>query len=155
MIEPREVICVILFGRTNYMESEMNKKERGGTIDSWCGKCKMILAHTIEALVGDKPVRVHCNTCNAVHTYKSSEPAKAATSGKAAAPGKARPSRYKTLIKGSDMAAAKIYSPKGKYEPGDVLQHPSFGIGVATAIKDGTKVEVLFEGGSKLLVHTP
>jgi len=148
MIEPRQVICVILFGRTNYMESEMSKKELGGTIDSWCGKCKMILAHTVEAMVGDKPARVHCNTCNAVHTYKPNEP------GKAAASGKVRPSRYKTLIKGSDMAAAKIYSPKEKYEPGDVLQHPSFGIGVATAVKDGTKVEVLFEGGSKLLVQS-
>ena len=149
MIEPRQVICVILFGRTNYMESEMSKKELGGTIESWCGKCKMILAHTIEAMVGDKPARVHCNTCNAVHTYKPNEP------GKAAASGKVRPSRYKTLIKGSDMAAAKIYSQKEKYEPGDVLQHPSFGIGVATAVKDGTKVEVLFEGGSKLLVQSP
>ena len=127
----------------------MSKKELGGTIDSWCGKCKMVLAHTIEAMVGDKPVRVHCNTCNAVHTYKAKEP------GKTAAPGKARPSRYQALIRGSDMSAAKTYSPKGKYEPGDVLQHPSFGVGIATAIKDGTKVEVLFEGGSKLLVHTP
>src|SRR5207245_8977881 len=119
MIERRQVICVILFRTTNYMESEMSKKELGGTIDSWCGKCKMILAHTIEAMVGDKPARVHCNTCNAVHTYKANEP------GKAAAPGKARPSRYKTQIKSSDIAAAKIYSPKEKYEPGDVLQHPS------------------------------
>jgi hypothetical protein len=131
------------------MESKMSKKELGGTIDSWCGKCKMILAHTIEAMVGDKPARVHCNTFNAVHTYKANEP------GKPAASGKARANRYQTLIKGSDMAAAKTYSPKGKYEPGDVLQHPSFGIGVAIAIKDGTKLEVLFEGGSKLLVHSP
>src|SRR5881396_3013951 len=100
------------------METELTNKKPGSTIDSWCGKCKMVLAHTIEAMVGDKPVRVHCNTCNAVHTYKAKEP------GKTAAPGKARPSRYQALIRGSDMSAAKTYSPKGKYEPGDVLQHP-------------------------------
>ena len=29
----------------------------------------------------------------------------------------------------------------------------SFGLGVATAVKDGAKIEVLFENGPKLLVH--
>jgi len=130
------------------MEPGKYKIEPGGTIDSWCGKCKMILAHTIEAMVGNKPARVHCNTCGSQHAYKASEP------GKPAATGKARPSRYKSVMKTADVAAAKPYSPKDKYEPGDVLQHPSFGVGVATAVKDGTKVEVLFESGSKLLVHS-
>ena len=131
------------------METEINKNRPGGTIDSWCGKCKLILAHTIEAMIGNKPARVHCNTCKAQHTYKPNEPGKAG-----AQPGKMRPGRYKTLIKDTDMAEAKNYSPKEKYQPGDVLRHPNFGFGVATAVKDGTKVEVLFETGSKLLVHS-
>jgi hypothetical protein len=50
-------------------------------------------------------------------------------------------------------AVAKTYSPKDKYEPGDVLEHPTFGRGVTTAIKDGTKIEVLFEMGAKTLIH--
>ncbi len=144
------------------METEHSKNRPGGTIDSWCGKCKLILAHTIEAMVGNKPARVHCNTCGAQHTYKPNEPGKTPSrqasphepdTGSGPAPVRARASRYKTLLKGSDMAAAKSYSPKERYQPGDVLQHPSFGFGVATAVKDGTKIEVLFEGGSKLLVH--
>jgi hypothetical protein len=131
----------------------------GGSIDSWCGKCKMILAHTIEAIVGNKPARVHCNTCKAQHSYRPNEPAKApprmrATGDGAAPPSaKVRASRYQTLLKGKDMAAAKRYSPKDNYEPGDVMQHPNFGVGVAIAVKDGTKVEVLFDAGPKLLVH--
>jgi len=113
------------------METEFSKPRIAGTIDSWCGKCKLILAHTIEAMVLDKPVRVHCNTCKSQHTYKPSEPIKAVAR---AQPGKARSTR--------------------KYQPGDVLKHASFGMGVVTtAGKDGTKIEVLFEGGSKLLVH--
>jgi len=51
------------------------------------------------------------------------------------------------------MENPRPYSPNDKYQPGDVLKHPSFGVGVTTAIKDGTKIEVLFEGGSKLLIH--
>jgi hypothetical protein len=61
--------------------------------------------------------------------------------------------RYKALLKKSDPAAAKKYSPKDKYETGDVLEHASFGRGIATAVKGGTKIEVLFEGGSKLLIQ--
>jgi hypothetical protein len=57
------------------------------------------------------------------------------------------------LLKKSDTAAAKKYSPKERYEAGDVLEHPSFGRGIATAIKGGTKIEVLFEQGSKLLIQ--
>jgi hypothetical protein len=135
----------------NYTETEHSKNKPGGTIDSWCGKCKMMLAHTIEAMVKDKPARVHCNTCKAQHTYKAHKPGETQP-GSTAAP-RARPSRYQSLLKGKDKTAAKSYSTKDKYEPGDVMEHPSFGFGVATAVKDGAKIEVLFESGPKLLVH--
>jgi hypothetical protein len=49
----------------------------GGNVDSWCGKRKLILAHTIEVMAGDKPARVHCNTCKAQHSYKPYEPGEA------------------------------------------------------------------------------
>ncbi len=132
------------------METESNKTRTGGTIDSWCGKCKLMLAHTIEAMVGKKPARVHCNTCNSQHAYKASEPGKGGTRLQ---PGKARTSRYKGLLNAGNAETPKPYSPSDKYQAGDVLNHPSFGLGVTTAVKDGTKIEVLFEGGSKLLVH--
>jgi hypothetical protein len=129
---------------------EHNDIRTGATIDSWCGKCKMMLAHTIEAMVGKKPARVHCNTCNSQHAYKASEPGKSAPRGS----GKPRVSRYQGLLsKGSNAEAPKLYSPKERYQSGDVLKHPSFGLGVTTAVKDDSKIEVLFEGGSKVLVH--
>ena len=66
---------------------------------------------------------------------------------------KAQASRYHALLKDKDLAIARSYSSKDRYLLGDVMEHPNFGIGVATAIKDGTKIEVLFEAGSKVLVH--
>ena len=133
----------------------------GATVDSWCGKCKLLLAHTIEAMVGDRPARVHCNTCKAQHAYKAHEPGesprqvKAREAGGSAAPRpvKARASRYQVLLKGKDMALAKAYSSKDSYAPGDVLDHASFGVGVAIALKDSTKIEVLFEAGPKVLIQ--
>ncbi len=133
----------------------------GGNVDSWCGPCKMMLAHTIEAVVGAQPARVHCNTCKAQHNYKGFPPgeapkqvrAKAARGGRAGGPGVAKASHYHELLKSKNMALGKRYSPKDRYVPGDVVEHPSFGIGVATAIKDGIKIEVLFEDGPKVLMH--
>jgi hypothetical protein len=50
--------------------TEFQDKRTGGTIDGWRGRCKMILAHTIETMVGDKPARVHCNTCKSQPSYR-------------------------------------------------------------------------------------
>jgi hypothetical protein len=142
------------------MEIETTLKP-GSNIDSWCGPCKLILAHTIEAMVGQKPVRVHCNTCKAQHTYKPYKPGESQRKVREREPdgtlrplpAKPRASQYQKLLKGKDMALAKPYSTKDNYTAGDVLDHPSFGVGVTTAIKDGTKIEVVFEAGIKVLVH--
>jgi hypothetical protein len=140
------------------METERNLRP-GGTIDSWCGKCKLVLAHTIEAMVGEKPARVHCNTCKSQHSYKANPPNTTARkvrqrdgNDSASAPTRTRATRYQTLLK-DNTAVAKVYSPNDQYEAGDVLEHPKFGRGVTTAVKDATKIEVLFESGSKTLVH--
>jgi len=132
------------------MGIDVNEKRPGGTIDSWCGKCKLMLAHTIEAMVGEKPVRVHCNTCQSQHAYKASEPGK---TGARPQTGRTRQSRYKVLLNGSGAEDPKSYSPKETYQEGDVLKHPSFGLGVTTAVKGGTKIEVMFEAGTKLLIQ--
>jgi hypothetical protein len=144
------------------MDTE-RKIKVGGNVDSWCGKCKMMLAHTIEAMVGDKPARVHCNTCKSQHIYKANPPSTTTRPARARAAGKSgdaepptpktRATKYQTLLKGKDMAGARSYSSSETYEAGDVLQHPTFGTGVATAVKEGSKVEVLFETGSKVLIH--
>src|SRR6185503_10350721 len=106
----------------------------GGDVDSWCGKCKRTMAHTIEAMVGEKPTRVHCNTCKAQHSYKPYEPGEAPgqmrkrqTGGSLESQaGNPHARRYQTLLRGKNMALAKRYSPKDKYGPGDVVEHPSF-----------------------------
>jgi hypothetical protein len=111
----------------------------------------MILAHTIEAMVGDKPARVHCNTCNSQHTYKANKPGDGAAARKTTR--KPRATKYEISLAGKNVAQAKPYSPKETYAAGDVLDHPTFGVGVTSAVKDPTKIEVIFEGGVKLLAQ--
>lgn len=129
----------------------------GDDVDSWCGVCKSILAHTIEAMVGESPARVHCNTCGAQHKYRPNKPGtKKARKTKVAGSPRARTTRatsYQKLLEGKDLALAKRYSFHDRYAADDVLSHPKFGIGVTTTVKDSNKIEVVFEDGVKTLIH--
>src|SRR5262249_39525256 len=104
------------------MEIDTNQKKVGGTVDSWCGKCKMMLAHTVEAMVGATPARVHCNTCKSQHAYKAHAPSKTTRVGRPRATGekrsdmpRARANRYQALLNDKDLSAAKNYSIKEIY----------------------------------------
>jgi hypothetical protein len=122
-----------------------------------------MLAHTIEAMVGDTIKRVHCNTCNGQHMYKGHAPGEGPTKERAAREQQSRKNKpgvtmtkasdYETFMKGRDVHSAKSYSPKEKFVVGDVVTHPTFGVGVATTLKDSTKVEILFEEGPRVLIH--
>lgn len=140
---------------SNIMQTEESNLKLGGTIDSWCGKCKLILAHTIEALVGDKPARVSCNTCKSQHRYNPTVPKSPRPASTGGAPmsraARAGANRYQSLLK--DSSVVMTYSANQKYQPGDVVDHATFGRGAVTATKDGSKIEVLFESGTKTLIH--
>jgi hypothetical protein len=56
-------------------------------------------------------------------------------------------------LSGKNLELAKTYSSSQSYAPGDVVKHPTFGVGVATVVRDESKVEILFQEGPKLLVQ--
>ena len=78
------------------METDHSSKKLGGNVDAWCGKCKMVLAHTIEAMVGEKPTRVGCNTCKSHHAYKAQAPRTTGVTRTA----KPKANRYQSLLNG-------------------------------------------------------
>jgi hypothetical protein len=135
-----------------------------GTVEAWCGRCKLMLHHTIETLDAGRPARVHCNTCHSQHAFKPYLPGEsprdvqkkerdAERGPRAPQPGMAKASHYEELLRGRNPAAAQGYSPKVRFAPGDLMQHPTFGLGVATAAKDNAKIEVLFSDGPRVLIH--
>jgi len=129
----------------------------GGEVDSFCSKCELVLAHTVIAMVGPKPVKVKCNTCHGEHRYR---PAPGAVSeGASVAKRKAaRPAREKKIeISFEELLAARKrpavpYATKRTYAVDDVVDHPAFGLGFVTAVRTG-KVEITFRGDVKVLVH--
>ena len=142
------------------------KAKPGSTVDGWCTKCKLVLAHTVEAMVDGKITRVHCNTCGGQHAYRASAPGSRAASGSASggkAGGKSgakskaekppKRSEYETLLRGRTAASARPYATTERFAPGEVISHASFGIGVVTAERDSVKIDVHFADGPKVLMH--
>ena len=42
----------------------------GDIIDDYCSRCQMLTNNSVEAMMGDTVVKVHCRTCNFSHVYK-------------------------------------------------------------------------------------
>lgn len=142
--------------------STPNATRVGGEIDAACGKCELNLAHTIIAMVGPKVVKVKCNTCGGEHTYRGTQPLvklqSFAAPKRAIASSSSTPRKAAVVVtwdeqfKGKDLTKAKKYSPRETFVVDDVVDHPTFGLGLVRAVRDG-KVEVAFKQEDKLLVH--
>jgi hypothetical protein len=118
----------------------------------------MNLGHTVLAMVGTKPVRVRCNTCQGEHNYRSSataEPRKGSWEPREVRErreSKPAVTSWEALLAGKDLSRARKYSAKDKYGAEEVIQHPSFGIGLVQEVR-GDKIQVAFKADVKTLVH--
>ena len=129
----------------------------GDEVDSKCTKCKMMLAHTIVAMVGDAIARVKCNTCGGEHAYRPPPSASEATAKRRRAERKAGDKSapaaagdYQGLVKGRDLSSAAAYSPSMELSRNDVIKHPKFGVGLVTELREGNKA---FPEGGRILVY--
>jgi hypothetical protein len=131
----------------------------GADIESICRKCGDVW-HVIVAMVGDDIAKVQCKQCNGLHKYKDPNEATAAAK-------KPAKKRAPTVAEKKAAAAAK---PKGRatveadlskptrpykfsesYEPGERIDHVKFGVGVVEDVLDGSKIEVYFADGRRVL----
>lgn len=134
----------------------------GDEVDSKCTKCKMVLAHTIIAMVGEAIARVKCNTCQGEHAYRPPPTASEATAKRRRAERKTAATDkvaaittaadYDGLIEGRDLSAATTYNMKMSLAAEDVIKHPKFGVGLVVDVKDGNKAHVAFPEGGRILV---
>lgn len=139
-----------------------SKLSPGDITESRCTRCKAPTNHTIVAMVEGHIVRVQCNTCNGVHNYhKILAPRKAATpaAGKAAPtprtpkvdPVSAERKEWASLRPTMRTERAIAYAMTTRFKVNDIVDHPSFGIGLVKRLVAPNKVEILFADGIKLL----
>ena len=132
----------------------------GDEIDSWCTKCKLMLAHTVQAMTEDTIEKVVCKTCNGKHKYRPNIP-KSRQKKDPNAPEKKKVVRrrkkdpavvWEEALEGKDMSQSQTYAMDAEFLPEQILAHPTFGIGLITDVRAEGKMEVLFKDGPKLLV---
>ncbi|MBL8919298.1 MAG: hypothetical protein JNJ54_10585 [Myxococcaceae bacterium] len=132
----------------------------GGEVDAHCNKCELNLAHTILAMVGTSIKRVQCNTCGSQHMFRGQQPLQKVASF--AAPRKPSAPRtprsqvvtigFDELLKGKDLTKAKKYSIRETFKVDDVVDHPTFGFGIVSAVRTD-KVDITFKAEVKTLAH--
>lgn len=119
--------------------------------------------HVVVAMVGPNPAKVECTSCHKQHQYragppgtkKEKEPRAPRTSaarrreGAHASPAPA-PINLEARIANRTPV---LYDVAHRFVVDDVVEHPSFGIGVVTGLPGAQKIEVLFPSGAKLLLH--
>lgn len=138
-------------------------KAAGDIVESLCTRCRKVLNHTIVALVGEKIVRVECNTCKGTHNYHPVKDArtpvaaagpqqKAAATRKAKAdPDAAAREEWAALRPSMNPLQAIPYDMNGTYRVRNLVQHPVFGLGVVQLLLPPNKMDVLFNTGKKRL----
>jgi hypothetical protein len=59
---------------------------------------------------------------------------------------------FEQQLAGKDVSHAPRYSPKDAYAVDQVIEHPTFGLGIVAAVRED-KVDVVFKAMQKTLVH--
>jgi hypothetical protein len=135
----------------------MSKIAVGSDVEAYCTKCKLVLAHTIIALQGAKPRRVHCNTCNGEHNYRATKPVAKAAAKKADKPAKKATTKktrqsWEEVMQEASAKPHKKYSMSGSFGEGDWIEHATFGLGCVQTFTPPNKIMVRFADSTRLLV---
>ena len=139
----------------------------GENIDSYCLKCKLMLAHVIMSKVDGAVNKTKCNTCGAEHKYRPKMPAAKKSTvtrpptlkesiAKRAAAAKVdannAPMQWDIRNRSMDNAASvKDYSIHNQYRARDVVNHHVFGLGFVERIVSDKSMDVLFSDTVKLM----
>ncbi len=128
----------------------------GSDIDAICGRCGDA-RHVVVAMTDGCIARVECQQCERRHRYRYSGGSAAAVAPRRVGvrTGSTRPRgrAARPIVEADPDRPLRSFRTTETYAVGDRLAHPSFGEGVVQALKGVSKIEVLFEAGSKILVQ--
>lgn len=136
----------------------------GKEVLSYCGKCKLTLAHLIASMKGPSEIdKVVCKTCKSTHAFKdpSAKKAKAPVSRITRTQGRSSSSKkssephsvvWERAIQ-TTSSSVQEYSIRVQFKTGDLINHPTFGQGIVERSIDANKIQVLFRDDSKVLLH--
>lgn len=131
----------------------------------WCTSCRDMRLHVIVAMEGGVPAKAECRSCHRQHKFRANPPgtkkettpraprAKSAGGGAVSVSTTPAVNPLEAFLSGKPPAAPRNYSPAERYAVGDILTHPTFGLGAVTNVPSPGKISVLFRDTTRLLLH--
>ena len=130
----------------------------GDSLEAQCTKCRKATPHVVVETSEDGPSTVRCVVCHGVHAYRAvkkagggSKRAKRPRAPVSRRPLIVSPEEWGRMVRELDLAKAIRYNMAETFRVNDVVQHPTFGVGLVRKTIRPNKMEVLFENGTKLL----
>ncbi len=138
----------------------MEQPRVGGNTQAFCTHCKVEREHIVVAMVDGRPARVECDICHRQHNFRAAPSAKTARAAASSTGSRSRkaaaepaPTPVVDLAVLTAGRPSRLYDPKSRFAVGEVVQHPSFGVGLVTLLPGPQKVEIAFQTGARLLTH--
>jgi len=162
----RTILSIMrLFGGNERRENVQLPYVPGNAVEGHCSECKCDTVQTVIEVEGLQIKTTRCEKCgHEGPLMMAREKAKAALRdlvkkrNSTAPPKRTRrkpedPAQiFRRLLEGKEISHAVKYSIKSQYEIGQVIKHPTFGIGVVTAILEPSKISVTFEDTARMMV---
>ncbi|WP_305042712.1 hypothetical protein [Geoalkalibacter sp.] len=123
----------------------------GDAIEARCTKCQKNTLHVILSLAEKAPENVRCPKCGREHKYRPPTKTKDPESRRVISQQKAEHREWEDLRESMNSDAARDYSMTGAYKVKSLINHPVFGVGLVQRLVGSQKMEVLFEGGKKMM----
>ena len=119
-----------------------------------CSKCDTDRYHRVLTHLSPTEARLECEVCGSKRKLKigNAVATKKKTTRKTRKKGPTHVEVWTELKEKYSDLDPEVYSIRGAFRPDTLLDHPTFGIGVVTAIFPH-KIEVCFEEGAKTLMH--
>lgn len=126
----------------------------GSELDSYCGRCKLVLNHTVVAMVEAQPRRVRCLTCQSEHNHRiTTSKTKTTRSSGSKRTRTPAPNQWQIVMAEWDGDAAKSYSIYETFQVDDWVSHVKFGNGKVIDVPSPDRMITLFEVGEKMLMQ--
>jgi hypothetical protein len=143
----------------------------GNAIEGYCAGCKADTVQTVLVVEGFQIRSVRCEKCGVEGPMQRSRSKTKAgirevlAKRQSVLPPPPHPKRrsrkeqidpaqvFRRLLEGRELSLAEPYNIHAALELGQVIRHPTFGIGIVTTLCEDSKVNVTFEQGVKTIAH--
>ncbi len=139
----------------------------GKNVDALCTRCGLVLAHIVLYEVGGIIARVKCKTCGTEHKYRGAKTRDRKGDPAGDRPRRPGPKAAEEILQAEEVETQRWLQRHGelgkhpliipyrmtdRYQRGDVIEHPSFGVGFVEKIIEEQRMDVLFKGSLKRMV---